>query len=106
MMTATEAGLKAIELAQAQGLPPEQAANFQWPRCLICGRRPTMLKKPGSWLRFRTGMSGPEFLDVPRYEILPCCSGRYLKEMGPGKKLRLRLAEQVKRRKDGQATVA
>jgi hypothetical protein len=72
--------------------------SFTWPRCLICGRRPTMVIKKTSWLLVLTGFNHePKFIRCPRYEVLPCCSARWVKEnQGLSKKQQRQVMEQVK----------
>jgi len=110
-LLATEVGLQVIKRLTPQAVSYEQEQRFHWPRCLHCRRRPTMMVRDGVWLRFKTGLvveyhasvlGHPEFIDVPRYEILPCCSANYVKTVeGPTKRQRRQAAEQLKERTDG-----
>ena len=60
-------------------VPAEQAEHLRFPRCQFCGRRPELVRTRGSWLRFNTGLTDPPVIEIPRYEIAPCCSARYTK---------------------------
>jgi hypothetical protein len=99
-LTPEQAGHRAIveyRLGQ-HPLSTDEERQFQWPKCNLCRRRPTLMVRKGRWLIFITGLKEEPKLDIPRYDILPCCSGKYTKEVGLGKKQRLQLAEQVKAR--------
>jgi hypothetical protein len=102
-LTPEVAGHRAIlryHLGQEK-LSADEERQFRWPKCLICKNRPTMMIRPGRWLIFITGLKEEPKLDIPRYEILPCCSAKYIKEVnGPSKKQRRQLAEQLRKRKD------
>ena len=78
-MDLVEIGQKVIERLANVPVPADQAEHLRFPRCQFCGRRPELVKTRGSWLRFATGLPDPVVIDVPRYEIAPCCSARYTK---------------------------
>ena len=97
---AQEIGLQVITRLRHVPAPSEQTANFQWPRCLHCRRRPTMTERRGVWLKILTGItsSPDDVITVPRYEILPCCSAEYVKVIEhQTRKEKLRAAHHVDR---------
>lgn len=79
-MTPAEAGLQVMARLGGQPLDPELDVHFKWPKCLACGRRPTMTVKKSTFLLMLTGLAEEKVLNVPRYEILPCCSAKYVRE--------------------------
>ena len=99
-MTPAEAGLQAIAKFANTTLSAEELGTFRWPKCLVCGQRPTMLERPNRFLIFITGLADPKIVTVPRYDILPCCSARYVKENeGLSKRQKRQVMEQLKERK-------
>jgi hypothetical protein len=98
-VTPAEAGHLALDRFTEADLTEAERSTFRWPKCLVCGQRPTMLIRPQRWLIFITGLPGEKIVNVPRYDILPCCSARYLKEnTGPNRKQKIQLAAQVRKR--------
>jgi hypothetical protein len=95
-----EMGLEVLKRLTTETVPEHQSQRFHWPKCTQCRRRPTMTIRSGTWLKMRTGLKpsdgisvsvpkhqalrnevvNPEFVLIPRYDILPCCSARYIKE--------------------------
>jgi hypothetical protein len=106
-MTVDEAYAAAVARYDRAPFMPDDP-SFQWPKCLICHQRPTMMIKKTSWLLVLTGFNHePKFIRCPRYEVLPCCSARWVKEnQGLSKKQQRQVMEQVQRRKGGRAEVA
>ena len=62
----------------------------QFPRCPHCRRRPTFVAGRRVMLQFKTGLPDPPVVQIPRYEIIPCCSANYIKvNEGPTRKQKL-----------------
>jgi hypothetical protein len=94
-LLANEIGGQVISRMRDMPVPPEMLGRVVFPRCPHCKRRPTLMPMRGSWLTYRTGFEPPEIVavPVPRYEILPCCSAKYIIENeGPTRKEKLRAA--------------
>lgn len=86
------------------GLPPPPGAlsrRLVLPRCGFCGRRPEMREAGSGELYLDTFPDSGRFADdlgefvrVPRYEVLPCCSAVYrVENEGPSRLQRLRARE-------------
>ena len=74
-MTSLEEGQWVAIQSALLEVRPELKAHFHFPRCRLCGRRPELMKSRGNWLRFRVSPDSTESVDIPRYEIIPCCHG-------------------------------
>ena len=75
-----------------QPLQEGKAARVRFPKCRHCGRRPTLRRVPGADVEADDGRGGK--IRTPRYELLPCCSARYVKTVeGPTRSQRLAAAE-------------
>jgi len=62
---------------QAPPLPEHEARRVKFPKCSLCGRRPILRAVPGQFLEI-TNDDGT-VTKTPKYEVLPCCSARYIK---------------------------
>jgi hypothetical protein len=106
-MTPHEAGQLVLSKLTEADLSGEERSTFKWPRCLVCRQRPTLLERTDRFLIFITGSREEPVVRVPRYDILPCCSAKYLKENpGPNRKQKIQIAARLKEKIHGPATVA
>ncbi len=80
-------------------LPAEKAGKVKFPLCPHCGRRPTMQVVAGLSIE-TTGPDGTVAL-VPKYELIPCCSAKYITtNEGPNRIQKIKLAALAEQKAD------